>query len=77
MPTLVSVRLANMLLAGSWGPHGNSRVGVSNHLESRRLPVTQPLSKRLLNKHTPLEDIAKEAGVLKDWEEIRYSESGA
>jgi hypothetical protein len=28
-------------------------------------------------KHTPLEDIAKEAGVLKDWEEIQYNESGA
>jgi hypothetical protein len=28
-------------------------------------------------KHTPLEDTAKEAGVLKNWEEIRHSESGA
>jgi len=34
-------RAAVMLLAGGWGPHGNSGVGVSNHLESRRL---QPLN---------------------------------
>ena len=38
---LVSVGLADMLLSGSWGPHGNSGVGVSNPLESRRL---QPLN---------------------------------
>ena len=38
---LVSVRLANMLLSGGWGPHGNSEVGLSNPLESRR---HQPLN---------------------------------
>ena len=31
-----------------WGPHRNSGVGVSNHLESRRIPGTQPISKRPL-----------------------------
>jgi hypothetical protein len=34
---LVSVGLANMLLSGGWGPHGNSGVGVKtpwNHVDS-------------------------------------------
>src|SRR5450759_4337936 len=33
---LVSVRLANMLFSGGWGPHGNSGVGVRtlwNHVD--------------------------------------------
>jgi hypothetical protein len=37
---LVSVRLANMLLAGSWGPHGNSGVVSAttwNHVDSQPL----------------------------------------
>jgi hypothetical protein len=38
---LVSAGLANMLLSGGWGPHGNSGVGVSTPLESRR---SQPLN---------------------------------
>jgi hypothetical protein len=38
---LVSVGLAVMLLAGGWGPHGNSGIGVRTPLESRR---HQPLN---------------------------------
>ena len=45
---LVSARLANMLIAGGWGPHGGSGVGLSNPLESHSTPATEPLSKRPL-----------------------------
>src|SRR5947208_3590058 len=51
---LVSARLANMLLAGGWGPHGGSGVGLSNPLESHSTPATQPISKRPLSR-MPLE----------------------
>src|SRR5436190_3491385 len=46
---MVSARLANMLLSGGWGPHGDSGVGLSNPLESHSTPATQPLSKRPLS----------------------------
>ena len=49
---LVSARLANMLLAGGWGPHGGSGVGLSNPLESHSTPATQPLSKRPLRQNS-------------------------
>ena len=39
---LVSAHLANMLLSGGWGPHGDSGVGLSNPLESHPTPATQP-----------------------------------
>ena len=37
-----------MLLASGWGPHGNSGVGISNHLESPRLQPLNPFRNGLL-----------------------------
>jgi hypothetical protein len=46
---LVSAGLANMLLSGGWGPHGNSGVGVSTPPPGiTSIPTTQHLSKRPL-----------------------------
>jgi hypothetical protein len=39
---LVSIRLANMLLSGDWGLHGNSGVGVSTPLEACRSKPLNP-----------------------------------
>src|SRR5665811_1890019 len=47
---LVSVGLAGMLLAGGWGPHGNSGVGVRTPPGITSTPTTQPLSKQPLRK---------------------------
>jgi len=39
---LVSARLANMLLSGGWGPHGDSGVGLSNPWNHIRLRHSTP-----------------------------------
>src|ERR1035437_9827908 len=49
---LVSVRLANMLFSGGWGPHGNSGVGVRtlwNHVDPNHSTLFETASKPELN----------------------------
>jgi hypothetical protein len=47
---LVSADEAGMLLSSSRRPHGESKVGSRNPLESRRAPMTQPFSKSAADK---------------------------
>ena len=50
--SLITQRLAAMLLSGGRRPHGGSRSVSTTFLESTSTPATQPLSKRPLNETT-------------------------